>query len=314
MMTTSAIGGLRGYDASFRDGPPNARHQPQLQVSHGQYDHKTAVDSLPAELMVQILIGTPARVLARMRVVSKTFKALIDAQAEAILRPARLANEARIKAEADHLTKLHGVSFDRAILQYFQYYGSNPGYLIHSSSAMKRFCLHWMHTNYPNLIELRSLVTERLERFMLAVITNDDARRRRAVDLLIGSARWFANSSLGQDLQPLWSAVRGIVDVVKADAEPISHHEQTMPNFLMEITLAATEGNELQERRDRLGGKRLKTMARWLWAPQETLGSHFNFRVRDQAIWEMLWDATMEDNVPMVHLKRAAVLEEVFVW
>jgi len=306
-----------GKYASPANRAGKTREQQPVLHSEKPGQHSAIIDSMPAEVMIKVFAGLPARSLVKLRLVSKSFKALIDGHAEAILRPAVIGNQARIQAEADHLINLRGVAFDKAVRRYYKYYGPSASDLIPKSRAKARFCLRWVLANCPRL--------DTTEKHRLADKLNDHAEsvvRESWYKALLGNYLDDIHLVLGGErpnaemMETLEAAIRKL-DVVRSTAKPIAHHQQSMPDFLAVAGKGKTSTRGDHRRKGHFEdciGMKVNTKARWLWAREQKLGSHLNYRVRDKAIWEMLFKADGEGRGPMVHYKRAAVLEEIFVW
>jgi len=304
-----------GKHASPVDRAGKSGEQQPVLRSKQPGQHSAVIDSMPAHLMVRVLAGIPARSLVKMRIVSKSFKALIDGHAEAILRPVVTGNQARIEAEANHLLNLAGVQFDIAVQRCFTYYGPSASDLIPKSRAKARFCLRWVIANYPGLnAAQRRQLGDILNEYAESVVRESWYKALLAHRL--NDARCVSGEEGRNIISELKAAVQKL-DAVRSTAEPIAQHQQSMPDFLAVAGKGKTSTRGDHRRKGHFEdciGMKVNTKARWLWAREQKLGSHLNYRVRDKAIWEMLFKADGEGRGPMIHYKRAAVLEEIFVW
>lgn len=270
--------------------------------------HLTA---LPTEILAQIVSTLSPKEICRARTLSKFFKAFVDTNQSALLRPSITYHKARIIEDYKALTQTSGLDFSTALCKCIGYYGRFRDVSAREDATL-RFTFQYLDNAderaKDQFINFRPETISVIAMWLLHRPEN----QRNPQPIFKTSALVM----LGWEISYLLSPTDGIEIPTLQPMDPATNSQlqesSSFPRFFLtrcRDTIVVPPAT--RHARCTCTSEDIIT---WLGLPSMRPSRHFAYCVESHRMWSLVNKAWLKRGTKLSMFEKAALLEEIFIW
>ena len=295
----------------------NRLHRPSNNGDMNTVMGKKTLESLPAEMIEEILSNLTAKELCRAQRISKFFETFIHDHCPAIVRPVKERERGRLTVLFDNVANVSDPSlfeFDEVLRRYYQYYGGPAD----NAETSFIFCESWLASRYPKIkgtqlpVASFGYIISALERWSKVQRITDEVDLGPYLEPSVKCVlRSLNHPPTEEAVKSLYGAVRR-AKLIEPGEGMCFVKQSTTPRFVLVSRPAYLHRNFTLNQTGLFGA--LDGLATLLDFPDISSYYRFAYCVKTVGVLQLVRNVRARKDRRLSPMGQAAVLEELFIW